>query len=108
MTIHSGDDISRQGPKDLGHDLGPHGEWPRPQTLPRHKANVTLRNKKRAVTANPDDDTFECNTCHRVLYIDESIRLGGRHDPLICTQCAASDSTNMSMLEHGMIQPEDL
>ena len=72
MTIHSGDDFAQRGPKDLGLDLGPHGEWPRP----RPQTHVTLRNKKRSVT--PDWNQ------------------------------AATDASNMSMLEQGLIQPEDL
>jgi hypothetical protein len=76
MTIHLGDDFAQRGPKDLGHDLGPHGEWPRPQTPPR-PTDVTLRSKKRAVTPQDWDQ-------------------------------ASSDSTNMSMLEQGLVQPGDL
>lgn len=73
MTIHSGDDFARRGPEDLGLDLGPHGEWPRPQTQPR--PNVTLRNTK-----------APCDS------LDQ----------------ASKDSTNEAMLEHGLIQPDDL
>jgi len=66
MTIHSGDDFARRGPEDLGLDLGPHGEWPRTQTLPRHKANVTLRNKKRAVT--PDWNQAASDSTNMAMY----------------------------------------
>jgi hypothetical protein len=82
MTIHSGDDFARQGPKDLGLDLGPHGEWPRPQTLPRpiksplSKHETHTPRLQRSVT--PDWNQ------------------------------ASTDSTNMSMLEQGLIHPEDL
>ena len=129
MTIHSGDDFAQRGPKDLGLDLGPNGQWPRPQT-PR--LPVTLRNKKRAVTADPDDDTFECEKCHGVFDINDSIKTS-KKSPMLCPACseenlvvafgkkamsrilkdqewdqASADSTNMSMLEQGRIQPGDL
>ena len=65
--MHLGDDFSRQSPEPQN-DLGPAGQWPKPQTHP----DVTLRN------TNAGWDK------------------------------AAQDSTNETMLEKGLIQPEDL
>ena len=65
--MHLGDDFSRQSPEPQN-DLGPAGQWPKPQTHP----DVTLRN------TNAGWDK------------------------------AARDSTNETMLEKGLIQPEDL
>ena len=79
MTIHLGDELSRRGTND---STGPfEGPWPR---LPR--PNVTLRNKKRAVTADPDNDTFECEQCHRVFDIDDSIKTN-KKGPMLCVAC---------------------
>lgn len=115
MTIHLGDDFARRGSENMSLDRGSHGEWQPPQTQPRHPNNVTLRNKKRAVTPDPNDDTFECEKCHGVFDIDNSIKTS-KKGPMLCPACfeekewdlASADSTNMSMLEQNHIQPEDL
>lgn len=34
------------------------------------------------------DDEFECMKCHKVFDIEDSIRIGGKHGSLYCTDCA--------------------
>jgi hypothetical protein len=70
--------------------------------------------------ADPSADEFECEACHKVLDIEDSVR-DGRKGPLLCPECAriiqsgtpdlnqaARDSTNESLYEKGLIEPEDL
>jgi len=36
-----------------------------------------------------DDDMFECDECHRVLDIDDSVKPAGKKGPMLCGACSS-------------------